>query len=75
VARPPGRCVVRGPGRAGVVADYRLDPPGPRLVLHDVMRAFLRMRRNAAARAEAHARLVQAAAAQLSAQDGTVSSP
>ena len=25
----------------GLVADYRLDPPGPRLMLHDVMRAYL----------------------------------
>ncbi len=28
----------------GLVADYRLDAPGPRLVVHDVIRAYLRAR-------------------------------
>jgi len=45
----------------GLVADHRLDAPGPRLVLHDVIRAYLRTRRCAADRAEVHRRLVAAA--------------
>jgi hypothetical protein len=31
-------------GGPGLVADYRLDAPGPLLVLHDVMRAYLQTR-------------------------------
>jgi WD domain, G-beta repeat/APAF-1 helical domain len=46
----------------GLVADYRLDPPGPRLVLHDVMRAYLQSCRSPAELAEVHRRLVAAAA-------------
>jgi WD40 repeat protein len=49
----------------GLVADYRLDLPGPRLVLHDVMRAYLQTRRNASERAAVHARLVDSAAGLL----------
>ncbi|GAA5071577.1 hypothetical protein GCM10023319_02910 [Nocardia iowensis] len=49
----------------GLVTDYRLDPPGPRLVVHDVMRAYLRTRRSATEHAAAHSRLVDAAAGQL----------
>jgi WD40 repeat protein len=49
----------------GLVADYRLDPPGPRLVLHDVIRAYLRARRGGADRAAVHRRLVEAAAGLL----------
>jgi WD40 repeat protein len=45
----------------GLVADYRLDLPGPRLVLHDVMRAYLSTRRDTAGRADVHRRLVTAA--------------
>ena len=47
----------------GLAADYRLDPPGPRLVVHDVMRAYLQTRRSPAEHAQAHQRLVDAAAA------------
>jgi len=49
----------------GLVADYRLDPPGPRLVMHDVIRAYLRARRTSADRAAVHRRLVEAAAGLL----------
>src|SRR5215475_4436678 len=49
----------------GLVADYRLDPPGPRLVMHDVIRAYLRARRAGPDRASVHRRLVQAAAGLL----------
>ncbi|MEU2034311.1 NB-ARC domain-containing protein [Nocardia amamiensis] len=49
----------------GLVADYRLDPPVPRLVVHDVMRAHLRSCRSATEQADAHARLVDAASGQL----------
>ncbi|WP_308301341.1 DUF4062 domain-containing protein [Frankia sp. Mgl5] len=54
----------------GLVADYRLDPPGPRLVLHDVIRAYLRQ--HVDDQAGAHARLVDAAAGLLPgpAEDG-----
>ncbi|MFE5819901.1 NB-ARC domain-containing protein [Streptomyces sp. NPDC056479] len=45
----------------GLVADYRLDTPGPRLVLHDVIRAYLRTRQGRDARSEAHRRLTSAA--------------
>ncbi len=45
----------------GLVADYRLDHPGPRLVLHDVIRAYLRSRRSADELANVHRRLVSAA--------------
>jgi WD40 repeat protein len=53
----------------GLAADYRLDPPGPRLVLHDVMRAYLQTRRNLTERRTVHGRLIDAAAALLSAND------
>jgi hypothetical protein len=49
----------------GLVTDYRLDPPGPRLVLHDVIRAHLRSLRSAADQRGAHRRLVGTAAAKL----------
>lgn len=49
----------------GLVADFRLDAPGPRLVLHDVMLAYLRTRRSPAQWSEAHGRLVDAAAGLL----------
>jgi len=42
----------------GLAADYRLDPPGPRLVLHDVLRAYLQTRRSTAERAAVHQQLV-----------------
>jgi Domain of unknown function (DUF4062)/NB-ARC domain len=41
----------------GLVADVRLDPPGRRLVLHDVLRAYLRSRHTAGDRAVVHGRL------------------
>lgn len=43
----------------GLVADYRLDPPGPRLLVHDVIRGYLRMCR--ADDGPVHARLVRGA--------------
>ncbi len=49
----------------GLAADYRLDHPGPRLVLHDVLRAYLHARRSADDRAVVHRRLVAAAAGLL----------
>jgi WD40 repeat protein len=49
----------------GLAADYRLDPPGPRLVLHDVLRGYLRTRRSAGDRIGVHRRLVTAAAGLL----------
>jgi WD40 repeat protein len=59
----------------GLVADYRLDPPGPRLVLHDVMRAYLQTHRNAIARAVVHRRLIDAATALLPAHDEHANAP
>ena len=53
----------------GLVADYRLDPPGPRLVVHDVMRAYLKTRRSATEHAGVHQRLTDAAAAVLPVSD------
>jgi WD40 repeat protein len=53
----------------GLAADYRLDQPGPRLVLHDVMRAYLQTRRAETERAAVHQRLIDAAAAALLAVD------
>jgi WD40 repeat protein len=53
----------------GLVADYRLDAPGPRLVLHDVMRAYLHTRRIAPEQAEVHRRLLDAAAGLLTTRD------
>ncbi len=47
--------------RLGLVADYWLDPPGPRVRLHDVMRSYLYGRRAPAEHPAAHARLVDAA--------------
>ncbi|MGH3811331.1 MAG: NB-ARC domain-containing protein, partial [Pseudonocardiaceae bacterium] len=55
----------------GLVADHRLDPPGPRLVLHDVMRAYLQTRRSASEQAEVHRRLTAAASKLLSAFEQT----
>jgi hypothetical protein len=49
----------------GLAADYRLDHPGPRLILHDVLRAYLRARRGATDRAVVHRRLIAAAAGLL----------
>jgi hypothetical protein len=46
----------------GLATDYRLDEPGPRLVLHDVVRAYLRTCRSADEQVEVHRRLVHAAA-------------
>jgi hypothetical protein len=43
----------------GLVADYRLDPPGPRLLLHDVIREYLRTCR--LDDSSVHARLVYGA--------------
>ncbi|MFC9916284.1 NB-ARC domain-containing protein, partial [Streptomyces sp. NPDC127197] len=49
----------------GLVADYRLDRPGPRLVLHDVLRTYLRTRRSVDDRAAVHQRLATAASGLL----------
>ncbi|MCF2534006.1 NB-ARC domain-containing protein [Yinghuangia soli] len=49
----------------GLVADYRLDAPGPRVVLHDVVRAYLLTRRGPDEHAAAHRRLLDAAAGLL----------
>jgi WD40 repeat protein/uncharacterized caspase-like protein len=46
----------------GLVADYRLDPPGPRLLLHDVMRAYLRAEVGHEEMVAAHRRFLDAAA-------------
>jgi hypothetical protein len=59
----------------GLVADYRLDPPGPRLVLHDVMRAYLQTRRDSIARRAVHRRLVDAAAGLLPTRDEHATAP
>ena len=53
----------------GLVADYRLDPPGPRLVVHDVIRAYLTTRRSATEHAGVHRRLTGSAAALLPHRD------
>jgi WD40 repeat protein len=49
----------------GLAADYRLDWPEPRLVLHDVVRAYLRSVRTAKQAEDVHGRLVDAAAGLL----------
>jgi WD40 repeat protein len=54
----------------GLAADYRLDPPGPRLVLHDVMHAYLQTRRNVSERTTVHGRLIHAAAGLLPTDHG-----
>jgi len=54
----------------GLVTDYRLDHPGPRLVMHDVVRAYLRAARTDTDRAKVHQRLVEAAAGLLPAPTG-----
>jgi hypothetical protein len=59
----------------GLAADYRLDLPGQRLVLHDVMRAYLKTRRNATERAAVHGRLISAAAGLLPADEENASAP
>ena len=59
----------------GLAADYRLDPPGPRLVLHDVLRAYLQTRRSTAERAAVHQQLVDAAAGLLPAGHGRAPAP
>ncbi|MFF0578925.1 dsDNA nuclease domain-containing protein [Streptosporangium saharense] len=46
----------------GLVADYRLDAPGPRLRLHDVIRAYLLAERTSAEHTAVHTRLVDASA-------------
>ncbi|MGP4111347.1 NB-ARC domain-containing protein [Streptomyces sp. 4N509B] len=47
----------------GLVAALKRDEPGPRLILHDIIRGYLRGRLDGAARAEVHRRLVSSAAA------------
>jgi WD40 repeat protein len=49
----------------GLAADYRLDSIGRRLIVHDVIRAYLRARQNAQELLETHRRLVAAASRQL----------
>jgi glucose/arabinose dehydrogenase len=53
----------------GLVADYRLDTPGPRLVLHDVIRAYLRSHRSSDEQTDAHQRLTTAASGLLASHD------
>jgi WD40 repeat protein len=68
----PGRPVARlceDLEALGLVADYRLDPPGPRLVLHDLVREYLRWRHRPDERAAVHRRLVEAATGLLPAVD------
>ncbi|MCZ7422961.1 NB-ARC domain-containing protein [Verrucosispora sp. WMMA2121] len=55
--------------RLGLLADYRLDAPGPRVLLHDVMRAYLRSQRSTDDWSRVHGRLVDAVAARLPAGD------
>jgi WD40 repeat protein len=59
----------------GLVADHRLDHPGPRLVLHDVMRAYLQTRRNVSERATVHGSLIDAARALLPAHQERGNAP
>jgi hypothetical protein len=59
----------------GLLADYRFDPPGPRVAVHDVIRAYLCSRREAGEQAEVHRRLVEAAAGLLPASESGGSSP
>ncbi|HSV65669.1 MAG TPA: DUF4062 domain-containing protein [Mycobacteriales bacterium] len=59
----------------GLVADLRLDHPGPRLVLHDVLRDYLRSRLRGDDRTEVHRRLVDAAAGLLPTHDEAGSRP
>ncbi|WP_406356412.1 NB-ARC domain-containing protein [Streptomyces sp. NBC_00658] len=49
----------------GLAADYRLDAPGPRLVLHDVLRTYLRTCRSIDGHAAVHRRLAIAASGLL----------
>jgi WD40 repeat protein len=59
----------------GLVADYRQDAPGPRLVLHDVIRAYLRTRRSTNEQTHAHRRLTTAASGLLPHHDDPDGSP
>ncbi|MEU8136726.1 NB-ARC domain-containing protein [Streptodolium elevatio] len=45
----------------GLVADYRLDAPGPRLILHDVLRTYLLTQMSGSEQQALHARIVDAA--------------
>jgi hypothetical protein len=45
----------------GLITEYRLDAPGPRLTLHDVIRAYLRNCRSTEELTTAHRRLLNAA--------------
>jgi WD40 repeat protein len=53
----------------GLVAELRLGPPGPRMVLHDVMRAYLIGRRARSDWIAAHRRMVAAASVLLNVHD------
>jgi len=57
----------------GLAVDFRLDEPGARLVLHDVVRAYLRTCRNADENVQVHRRLAGASAGLLPAGDEPVS--
>ncbi|WP_328399511.1 DUF4062 domain-containing protein [Nocardia sp. NBC_00403] len=59
----------------GLVADYRLDPPGPRLIIHDVIRAYLRAHRSPTELRDAHARLIIAVRARLLPSEETPPTP
>jgi NB-ARC domain len=58
----------------GLIADHRLDPPGPRLVLHDVMHAYLQTCHSVAEQAKVHRRLTAAAFELLPASKEALSS-
>jgi WD40 repeat protein len=49
----------------GLAANYRLDSPGPRLVLHDVMRSYLRSCVDRSELVDTNRRLIDAAAGRL----------
>jgi WD40 repeat protein len=59
----------------GLIADYRLDQPGPRVVLHDVIRVYLRARRGHEDLCRAHSRLVLAARKRLPSSHESTSIP
>ncbi|MEV2221342.1 NB-ARC domain-containing protein [Nocardia vinacea] len=56
--------------RLGLAADYRLGVPGPRLVLHDVMRAYVQGRVDPRRSIAAHRRLATGAVELIAGGDG-----
>ena len=49
----------------GLVAELRLDPPEPRIILHDIIREYLLHQRSRQARAYLHARMLEVACKSL----------